>query len=73
MTKDELLTQIGKQVPYFNNYAAVRDAVDAYTDALLKQCNVSGSLPCVHDWLYLPNDKYVMKLCKKCRIEVSRQ
>ena len=45
MTKDELLMIVNNNVTGVEQLHAIHTAVDAYTSALLQQCNVSGSLP----------------------------
>ena len=45
MTKDELLNWINLYKLEMTDDKHVKAAVDAYTSALLKQCNVSGALP----------------------------
>lgn len=45
MTKDELFKLIAEVTTGFGREQVLRDAVDAYTSALLQQCNVSLSLP----------------------------
>lgn len=67
MTKDELLIEIGKNVPHFSNYAAVRTAVDRYTEALIAaKPHISGALPLVEAL-----DKYIELLVEELNETVS--
>ena len=45
MTRDELYNEIAKHTEDQYKSDMIMTAVDAYSSALLQQCNVSGSLP----------------------------